>query len=106
MAWRRWSAKEGAAAAFFLAFFLTFGLPSAVIPLASDMLLILPHLAAIYFAWRGQAFWSGVAAGGGLLASSKAVGVFAACALWRWREAPLLFAGFGAPNPVWMAGRW
>ncbi len=73
MAWRRWSAKEGAAAAFFLAFFLTFGLPSAVIPLASDMLLILPHLAAIYFAWRGQAFWSGVAEGGGRVSRVRVV---------------------------------
>ena len=46
-------------------------------PLASDMLLVVPHLAAIYFAWRGRAFWSGFAAGIGLLCSSKAVFVLA-----------------------------
>ncbi len=41
--------REGFFAAVFAAFFLTFGLPSAVIPLASDMLLILPHLARDLF---------------------------------------------------------
>jgi hypothetical protein len=103
---RRWSDAEGWLAAALLAFFLTFALPSAVIPLASDMLLILPHLAAIYFAWRGRAFWSGVAAGVGLLASSKAIFVLAACALWRWREAHLLVLGFAVPNGVAMGWMW
>src|SRR5258708_36515845 len=58
---RRWSEREGIFAAIFAAFFLTFGLPSAVIPLASDMLLILPHILAIYFAWRAKPFWDGAA---------------------------------------------
>jgi len=101
----KWSQKEGLFAAVFAAFFLTFGLPSAVIPLASDMLLVLPHIAAVYFAWRGRAFFSGVAAGVGLLCSSKAMFVLAACALWQWRQLPLLLAGFAAPNALalgWM----
>jgi hypothetical protein len=101
----KWSEQEGLFAAVFAAFFLTFGLPSAVIPLASDMLLILPHLTAIYFAWRGRAFLSGAAAGIGLLCSSKAVFVLAACLLWQWRQLPLLLIGFVAPNAValsWM----
>jgi protein-tyrosine-phosphatase len=106
MARVRWGVREGLIASGLFAFFLTFGLPSAVIPLASDMLLILPHLAAIYFAWNGQAFWSGAAAGVGLLASSKAIMVLLACALWRWREAPLLLAGFVAPNAIAMAWMW
>src|ERR1700722_6850924 len=55
----KWSQQEGLFAASFAAFFLTFGLPSAVIPLASDMLLVLPPLAALYFAWRGRPFLSG-----------------------------------------------
>jgi hypothetical protein len=62
------------------------------------MLLILPHFIAVYFAWRGRAFWSGVAAGVGLLCSSKALFVLAACALWQWRQLPVLLAGFIAPN--------
>ena len=99
----RWSRREGLLAAIFAAFFLTFGLGSAVIPLASDMLLILPHLAAIYFAWRGRAWWSGIACGVGLLCSSKAVFVVAACLLWQWRAAPLLLAGFAAPNLLVLA---
>ena len=103
---RRWAQAEGWLAAWLLALFLTFALPSAVIPLASDMLLILPHLVAIYFAWRGSAFWSGVAAGVGLLASSKAIVVLAACALWRWREAHLLVLGFAVPNVLAMGWMW
>jgi hypothetical protein len=101
----KWSEREGLFAACFAAFFLTFGLPSAVIPLASDMLLVLPHFIAVYFAWRGRAFLSGVAAGIGLLCSSKAIFVLAACALWQWRQLPMLIAGFAAPNALalgWM----
>lgn len=101
----KWNETEGLFAAVFAAFFLTFGLPSAVIPLASDMLLVLPHLAAVYFAWRGRAFLSGVAAGIGVLCSSKAMFVLAACALWQWRQLPLLLLGFLAPNALalgWM----
>jgi hypothetical protein len=109
-AWRfacaKWGAREGIFAFCLGAFFLTFGLPSAVIPLASDMLLVLPHLVAIYFAWRGRAFWSGAAAGVGLLCSSKAVFVLAACALWQWRQAPLLLAGFAAPNALALGWMW
>jgi hypothetical protein len=102
----KWSEREGLFAAFFAAFFLTFGLPSAVIPLASDMLLVLPHLAAVYFAWRGRAFLSGVAAGVGMLCSSKAIFVLAACALWQWRQLPLLLIGFAAPNAIALGWMW
>jgi hypothetical protein len=127
----KWSEREGLLAAFLIAFFLTFDLPSAVIPLASDMLLILPHLLAIYFAWRQRAFLSGLAAGIGLLCSSKAVFVLAACALWQFTGAPsfvatratprgtiddandgpaarcaLLIAGFLAPNVIAIGWMW
>jgi len=102
----KWTEREGLFAAFFAAFFLTFGLPSAVIPLASDMLLVLPHLGAVYFAWRGRAFLSGVAAGIGLLCSSKAIFVLAACALWQWRQLPLLLLGFAAPNALALGWMW
>jgi hypothetical protein len=93
-------------AASFVALFLTFDLPSAIIPLASDMLLILPHFLAIYFAWRGRAFLSGAAAGIGLMCSSKAMFVLAACALWEWRSLPLLLAGFAAPNALALGWMW
>ncbi len=102
----KWTETEGLFAACFSAFFLTFALPSAIIPLASDMLLILPHLVAIYFAWRGRAFLSGASAGIGMLCSSKASFVLAACALWQWRQLPMLLIGFAAPNAlvlIWMS---
>lgn len=102
----KWGEREGRVAAIFAAFFLTFGLASAIIPLASDMLLILPHLAAIYFAWRGRALWSGVACGVGLLCSSKAIFVLAASLLWQWRAAPMLLAGFALPNVIAIAWMW
>ena len=69
------------------------------------MLLVLPHFAAVYFAWRGRAFLSGAAAGVGLLCSSKAIFVLAGCAIWQWRQLPLLLVGFAAPNALalsWM----
>jgi hypothetical protein len=102
----KWSELEGLLAAGFVALFLTFDLPSAIIPLASDMLLILPHFLAIYFAWRGRAFLSGAAAGIGLMCSSKAVFVLAACVLWQWRSLPLLLAGFAAPNALALGWMW
>lgn len=102
----KWGEREGLLAGLFAAWFLTFGLPSAVIPLASDMLLVLPHVVAIYFAWRGRAFLSGVAAGVGLLASSKAIFVLAASLLWCWRSAPMLLLGFAAPNAIALGWMW
>ena len=44
-------------------FFLIFDFPSAVIPVASDFLMLAPHLAAVWMAYRGRPFWSGVLAG-------------------------------------------
>jgi hypothetical protein len=102
----RWGELEGLFAAGLAAFFLTFGLPSGVIPLASDMLLVLPHLIAVYLAWRGRAFLSGMAAGIGLLCSAKAVFVLVACAVWQWRQLPFLVAGFALPQAVALGWMW
>jgi hypothetical protein len=93
-----WSPREGLAAALFTAFFLTFGIPSAVMALAPDLLMILPHIAAVYLAWRGRAFLSGLVAGIGLLVNAKAVFLLAACALFTGRSLPALLAGFAIPN--------
>jgi hypothetical protein len=103
----RWSRREGFAAAGLLGFFLTFDTHAAVLPLAADMLLIAPHLAAILLAWRGRTFWSGVAAGVGFLFNAKAVFVLAACALFAWPGVMPLAAGFALPNLValgWLTG--
>lgn len=105
---RMWSEREGRLAAGLLGFFLIFWIPTAVIPMGPDLLLLAPHIAAVYFAWRGRAFLSGALAGVGLLFNSKAVFVLAACALWQYRRLPQLALGFALPNAValgWMGAR-
>ncbi len=89
-----WSEREGVTAAALLAFFLTFGIPSAVMPLAPDLLMVLPHTLAVFFAWRGRALLSGLLAGIALLVNSKAIFVLAVCLLWA---GPLVLAGFVIP---------
>ncbi len=84
-------------AAFLLAFFTAFYLPAAVIPFAPDALLIVPHLAAVYFATERRALWAGICCGIGLLINLKAAFVLPVCALWLAAELPLLLAGFAIP---------
>src|SRR5215472_7614135 len=48
-----WGQAEARWAAALLALFLTFDTASAVLPLAADLLMLAPHLAAVYLAWRG-----------------------------------------------------
>ncbi|HLJ50160.1 MAG TPA: hypothetical protein VKU01_29305 [Bryobacteraceae bacterium] len=94
-----WSEREGLVAAGLLGFFLIFGIPSAVIALAPDLIMILPHLAAVYLAWRGRAFWSGVVAGVGILVNPKAAYILVACLLWtRPRMMARLLLGLLLPN--------
>jgi hypothetical protein len=107
MAWKfareMWGPHEGLAAALAIAFFLTFGIPSAVMALAPDLLMILPHLAAVYLASRGRIFWSGLVAGVAMLINVKAAFVLAACALWAGRAWPWLLVGFAIPNAAALA---
>src|ERR1041385_1399356 len=58
-----WGRREGFCAAGLLAFSLIFYLPSATIPLEPDTLMILPHLAAVYLAWKRRPLAAGLAAG-------------------------------------------
>src|SRR5512140_341774 len=53
-----WGEREGLTAAGLLGFFLIFGIQAAVIPLAADLTMLVPHIAAVYLAWRGRPFWS------------------------------------------------
>jgi hypothetical protein len=101
-----WSEAEGLWAAGLLAFYLTFDIPSAVMPLAADLLMVAPHVAAVWLAWRGRAFWSGALAGVAFLINAKGVFVLAACAIWSWRALPLLLLGFAAPNALAAACLW
>jgi len=101
LAWRiaddMWGPREGLLAGGLTGFFLTFGTPSAVIPLAPDLLMLAPHLAAVYLAWDGHPFRAGLMAGVALLVSTKGILVLAVVLLWQWRSAVLVLAGFGVP---------
>jgi hypothetical protein len=97
---RLWGRREGYIAAGLFTFFLTFDTHSAVLPLAADLLLLVPHLAAILFAIRKQPFLCGVAAGIGFLLNAKAVFVLAVCALFVWPSVFPMAAGFLLPNLI------
>ena len=105
---RVWSVREGYAAAFFIAFFLVFDTHSSVLPLAADLLLVVPHLAAIWLAWSKRPYWCGVAAGIGFLVNAKAVFVLAGCAVFLLSipQLLMLMAGFASVNAVALACLW
>jgi hypothetical protein len=92
-----WGQREAAAAALLLAFYLTFWIPSAVLSLTPDLLLLPLHVAAVALAIAGFPFWSGAVAGVGMLINTKAAFVLLACAIWQWRALPRLLAGFALP---------
>jgi len=92
-----WTDREGRWAGILMAFFLTFDTPSAVLPIAADLLLLAPHLAAIWLTVRGSAFWGGIAAGIGFLANTKALFVLASCAIFAGTAVPVLAVGFVFP---------
>lgn len=96
-----WSDREGRWAAILAAFFLTFDTPSSVLPLAADLLLVAPHLAAILLAVQRRPVWSGMAAGIGFLFNTKAIFVLASCTVFA---GPLVIAGFLLPCAVAMTG--
>ena len=98
-----WSEREGLWAAGLLAFFLCFDFPSAVIPVASDLLMVAPHLAAVWLAYRRRAFWSGVLAGIAFWINPKGLLVLAVCAAWFPEGILLMAAGFGAVTAAVLA---
>jgi hypothetical protein len=106
-----WSRREGLWAAGLMGFFLIFDFSSAVVPLAADLAMLIPHLAAVWLAFRGRPFWSGVLAAVAFLINTKALLVLAACAIWCFPAVGLLIAGFLAVNATaaaWLAatGAW
>lgn len=88
----------GRFAAWLLAVYLSFGIPSAVMALAPDLLLVAPHLGAIWMAQSGRPWLAGLICGVGLLIHTKAIFILAIALLWapNWRT----LAGFGATLPV------
>lgn len=100
----KWSEREGMLAAGLCVFFLTFGVPSAVMALAPDLLMLVPHVAAVYLSWRGRPLAAGLAAGAAVLLNTKGLFVLAACLLFSPRAWRRLIAGFALPNLVMLGG--
>ncbi|HUJ51288.1 MAG TPA: hypothetical protein VLW25_13855 [Bryobacteraceae bacterium] len=98
-----WSEREGFVAAGLAGFFLSFDHASAVIPVAPDLFLMLPHIAAVHCAWRKKALQAGLWSGVAFLFHTKGVFVLAMCALLAWRNFAPLAAGFLIPNAAALA---
>lgn len=107
-----WGEAEGAVASFLVAFSLAFYIPPAVIAFAADAMMLIPHLAGVYFAQRRSALAAGACCALAFLANAKAVFVFATCALWLMPvEGVLLLVGFAVPVSLMyaaarMSGAW
>lgn len=95
-----WGALEGTFAAAFLALYLTFGIPSAVMALAPDLLMMPAHIGAVYCAWRGQAFASGVLSSVCLLFNAKGMFVVLVCLVWQLPSASRFLAGLAVPQAM------
>ncbi len=98
-----WSVREGVWAAGLATFFLIFDFPASVIPVGSDLLMLAPHLAAVWLAWKRRPFWCGAMAGVAFWASPKALLVLAVCALWDIGGVLWMAAGFAAVCAVGVA---
>jgi hypothetical protein len=100
-----WGRREGFWCAGVLGFFLIFDFPSSVIPLAADQLMLAPHLAAVWMAYRRRPLWAGVLAGVAFAISPKGVLVVAVCAWWEPSWAVLAgFVGITGAASAWMWG--
>jgi len=101
-----WSEREGRWAAALTAFSLCFDFPAAAIPVASDLLMLAPHLAAVWLASR-RPFWSGVLAAVAFWINPKGALVAAACVVWNPSGIAAMAAGFAAVSAAalsWLAG--
>jgi hypothetical protein len=99
-----WGRREGLWAAGLLGFFLIFDFPSAAIPLAADLLMLAPHVAAVWMAYRRRPLWAGALAGVAFTISPKGLLVLAACA-W-WAPSWTLLAGFAGVTGAASAWMW
>lgn len=102
-----WGEMEARVAALLLAFYLAFYLPSAAIAFAADALMLAPHVAAVYCAYRGRAFAAGVWCGVAFLFNAKALFVMAVCGVWLWPALAGFAGGFGIVlGAAILAGWW
>jgi hypothetical protein len=99
-----WTRREGMFAAAAFVFFHIFYFASAAIPVEPDTLMVLPHLCAVYSAWRGRAMWAGVLSSVAFLLNTKGLFVLAACIAISPAGWWMMLAGFA--GPVAIAGAW
>ncbi len=97
-----WTEREGRWAAALLGFSLCFDYPSAAIPVASDLLMLAPHLAAVWLASR-RPFWSGVLAAVAFWINPKGALVAAVCLLWNPAVIVAMAAGFASVSAAMLA---
>ena len=95
-----WSRREGYLAAAALAFFSIFYLAPGVIPEEPDTLMLAPHLAAVYLAFRKRPLLAGLAAGLAFQLSVKGTLVLVSAAFLFSEAAalPMLLLGFLHPQ--------
>jgi hypothetical protein len=98
-----WGDREGLAAAALLAFYLSFGVPSAVMALTPDLLMIAPHIAAIWLAATKRPAWSGAAVSVAFLLNPKAVFILPVCLLWNPGGVLWMLGGFLLPVALHLA---
>jgi len=106
---RLWGGEaEAWTAAAFTVFFLSFDHPAAVMAIAPDLLMVLPHFAALWLVARGNPGWAGVACGIAFWINPKAALAGAACLVWS-RSPRFVFTaaatGVLLLAPVWQ-GWW
>jgi hypothetical protein len=96
-----WSRREAYLAAAALAFFSIFYLAPGVIPEEPDTLMLAPHLAAVYLAFRKRPLLAGLAAGLAFQLSVKGSLVLLSAALFaETASLATLLLGFLIPNAV------
>lgn len=99
-----WSRREGLAAAWLTAFFLTFDILSSVTTIAPDLLMLLPHLAAVWCAWRGRPAAAGVLAAISMGVNPKGAVVALVCLLWAYASIWRFLFGFVLCGGAMLAG--
>jgi hypothetical protein len=108
---RMWGEREGLLAALLLAWALIFYIPTAVIPLAPDLAMVVPHLAAVALLIGGWPVAAGLAAGLAFFFNVKGLLVLAVCLLWQPKSWARVLAGFCgvaavAALALTLAGAW
>ena len=103
LARRLWDRATGMLGAALSCLALTFWFPSAVIAVAPDLLMIVPHALSVWAVASGRPLLAGALAGMALQCNSKAVIVLAVLLAWNWRQSARVLLGFSAVTALTLA---